>query len=84
MRTTVIIDSLQCETCKSFLIEEIQKVSGVSCVEINLPARSLSYKYRTHNAAEGLRMHLAKVGYPITDDPSIIEKDLSCLDSSLK
>lgn len=83
MRTTVIIDSLQCENCKSFLNEEIQKIQGISNIEIHLFSKSISFNFKTHNIMEGMRMHLRKINYPITYDPSIIKEDLKCISITL-
>lgn len=83
MRTTVFIDSMQCENCKSFLDKEIQNYKGISKLQINLQIRSVSFDYKTHNAIEGLRMYLKKIGYPITKDPSIIEQGLNSIKTAL-
>ncbi|GAL65774.1 heavy-metal-associated domain-containing protein [Jejuia pallidilutea] len=84
MRTTVIINNLQCENCKNLLDTEIQKVSGISNLDIDIATKSISFDYKTHNAMEGLRMHLKAIGYPITKDPSIIKEDLKNVNSPQK
>ncbi len=72
MRTTVTIQNLKCDACKSNVIHIISKMEGISNVSINIGKSALSFDYKTHNTMEGLRMELAEMGYPITEDPNTI------------
>ena len=64
---------MRCDECKKTVVNAIEKFKGISNFEIDITTGSLSFDYRSHNAIEGLRFHLQKIGYPITDDISIIK-----------
>jgi len=72
MVATVVIENLECEVCKNFVIKEAYKLKGILNVVIDLDTKHLHFYYKTHNAMEGFRMRLAEIGYPITKDPSVI------------
>ncbi|OEJ99108.1 heavy metal transporter [Flavivirga aquatica] len=72
MRTTVSIQNMKCDGCKNAVIIKLNKVEGISNVEVDITTSHVSFDYATHNAMEGLRMELADMGYPITGDPNTI------------
>ena len=75
MRTTVHIQNMKCEGCKNALEIKLDKVNGISNVEVNIADSSVAFDYTTHNVIEGLRAELRDMGYPITGDPnSIVNK----------
>ncbi|WP_397446214.1 heavy-metal-associated domain-containing protein [Polaribacter sp. R77954] len=73
MRTTVIIENLRCDDCKNTVATAIKKFKGISNFNIDITTGSLSFDYRSHNAMEGLRFYLSKIGFPITEDISLIK-----------
>ena len=74
MRTTVIINSLKCDDCKNKVVAAINEVDGFSNIIIDIATGSLSLDFRSHNAFEGLRLHLSEIGHPITKDPNVIRE----------
>lgn len=72
MRTTVTIQNLKCEGCKNALQIKLNKVDGISRVDVNVSESSVTFDYTTHNVIEGLRAELKDMGYPITGDPNTI------------
>lgn len=74
MRTTVIIQNLKCDTCRNTVVAAIDKFDTISNVDIDINLGTLSFDYKSHNAMEGLRFELARIGHPITEDPSIIRR----------
>ncbi len=76
MRTTVIINNLKCDNCKETVITALHKFNGISKINTNLTTGTFSFDYRSHNALEGLRFHLSKLGHPITEDSSLIKNAL--------
>ncbi|SHG54549.1 heavy-metal-associated domain-containing protein [Winogradskyella jejuensis] len=84
MRTTVHIQNMKCEGCKNALRIKLNKVDGISNVEINIADSSVAFDYTTHNVIEGLRAELRDMGYPITGDPnSIVSKAKSYVSCAL-
>ncbi len=75
MRTTVIIENLRCDDCKKTVATAIEGFKGISNFNIDIVTGSLSFDYRSHNAMEGLRFYLNKIGYPITEDTSLIKNE---------
>ena len=75
MKTTVIIENLKCDVCKQKVITATSQFNGISKIAIDISKGSLSFNYRSHNALEGLRFHLSKIGHPITQDTSLIRKN---------
>ncbi|WP_439131702.1 heavy-metal-associated domain-containing protein [Polaribacter sp.] len=73
MRTTVIIENLRCDDCKKTVATAVERFKGISNFTIDIATGSLSFDYRSHNAMEGLRFYLSKIGYPITEDTSLIK-----------
>jgi copper chaperone CopZ len=73
MRTTLVIDALQCYNCENFVTSILKSFDGLSNISVDIRTKSLSFDYKTHNTIEGLRIRLAEVGYPITYDPSVIK-----------
>jgi copper chaperone CopZ len=73
MKTTVIIKNLRCDDCKKTVVAALKKFKGISNFHIDITSGSLSLSYRSHNAMEGLRFHLSKIGHPITEDRSLIK-----------
>ena len=73
MRTTVIIENLRCNDCKKTVETALVKFKGISNFYIDINVGSLSFNYKSHNAMEGLRFHLSKIGHPITEDLSLIK-----------
>lgn len=73
MRTTVIIQNLRCNDCRHKVVTAIAKFKSISNVVTDITIGSLSFDYSSHNAIEGLRIHLSEIGHPITEDPSIIK-----------
>ena len=73
MTTTVIIENLKCVDCKNTVAAAITKFKGISNFNIDISTGSLSFEYRSHNAMEGLRFHLSKIGFPITEDIRLIK-----------
>lgn len=73
MRTTVIVQDLNCDECKLTVVNLLQNFNSISKVKINLEESSLSFDYISHNAMEGLRIHLIKIGHPITKDHRVIK-----------
>lgn len=76
MKTTVIIQNLKCDDCKQKVITAVNKFSRISILDIDITIGSISFDYKSHNAIEGLRYYLSTIGFPITEDPDIIKKDL--------
>lgn len=74
MRTTVIIKNLKCDDCKKTVVNAIKEFKGISNFDIDITKGSLSFDYTSHNAMEGFRFQLSKIGHPITEDISLIEK----------
>lgn len=72
MKTTVTIQNLKCESCKNAVTLKLNKIEGISNVEIDIPTASVTFEYKTHNIMEGLRMELKEMGYPITGDPNTV------------
>ena len=83
MRTTVIIQNLKCDKCKHKLVSALDKFDSISNAVTNLVTGSLSFDYVSHNALEGLRIHLTEIGLPITEDPSIIGNSENDTDTKL-
>ncbi len=77
MRTTVIIHNLKCDHCKSKILAAIEGLKHISNVKANILTGSLSFDYASHNAMEGLRIHLNDIGHPIIEDPRVIYSDLN-------
>jgi copper chaperone len=73
MRTTVIIENLRCDDCRKTVAKALKEFKGISNFDIDITSGSLSFDYRSHNAMEGLRFHLSKIGHPITEDISLIK-----------
>lgn len=76
MKTTVIIENLRCDDCKKTVATAIEKFKGISNYKINIKTGSLSLDYRSHNAMEGLRFYLEKIGHPITEDINLIKTEV--------
>lgn len=72
MRTTVTIQNLQCDGCKNAVAIQLNKIDGISNIDIDVSNSSVSFDYKTHNTLEGLRMNLKEIGFPITKDPNRI------------
>ncbi|GGG20297.1 hypothetical protein GCM10011344_21220 [Dokdonia pacifica] len=72
MRTTVTIKNLRCDRCKNAVAIQLNKVSGISNICIDITKGLVSFDYKTHNTLEGLRMNLKEIGFPITNDPNRI------------
>lgn len=72
MRTTVFVKDLNCDECKLAVVNLLQNFNSISKVKINLEESSLSFDYISHNAIEGLRINLTKIGYPIIKDNRVI------------
>lgn len=66
------IQNLKCEGCKNALQIKLNKVDGISRVDVNVSESSVTFDYTTHNVIEGLRAELKDMGYPITGDPNTI------------
>lgn len=75
MHITVIIQSLKCETCRRKVLSALEQFDRISNPITNISTGSVSFDFSSHNALEGLRIHLAEIGHPITEDPSV-----SCTD----
>lgn len=73
MRTSVIIENLKCDDCKNSVVAAIKKFKGITNYNIDITTGSLSLNYSSHNAIEGLRLYLLKIGHPITEDVSLIK-----------
>lgn len=73
MRTTVIIDKLRCDDCRNTVITILKNFKGITNYNIDITSGTLSFDYTSHNAIEGLRFYLAKIGHPITEDLSLIK-----------
>lgn len=63
---------MKCEGCRNTIITKLNKIDGISNVEIDLSSSSIAFSYTTHNAMEGLRFELSQMGYPITGDSNTI------------
>ncbi|PWG06023.1 heavy-metal-associated domain-containing protein [Polaribacter aquimarinus] len=74
METTVIIKNLRCNTCKDKVIAALDKFNTISNIEIDITKGSLNFNCISHNAMEGIRIYLKKIGYPITEDSTVIKK----------
>lgn len=74
MRTTVIIQNLSCDDCKQTLVTALENINGITNYKIDVSKNSLTFDYSSHNAMEGLRYYLSKIGYPITKDPRILKE----------
>lgn len=72
MYTTVTIDAIACSYCKDFVLKSSLTVAGIFNIKIDLETKRLSFSYKSHNAIEGLRILLSDIGYPITEDSSLI------------
>lgn len=81
MKTTVIIQNLKCNDCKQKVITAIYNHKGISNYKIDINIGSLTFNYTSHNAMEGLRFNLLKIGHPITEDPSLIKNNHDFLDT---
>jgi len=74
MRTTVVIDVLQCQDCKRVVVSLLENAAGISNINVDVETKTVSFDYTTHNAMEGLRIRLAEAHFPISEDPSIIKR----------
>jgi copper chaperone CopZ len=72
MNATVTIDAIACSYCKDFVIKNSLTVAGIFNVRMDVKTKRLSFSYKSHNAVEGLRILLKDIGYPITEDSSLI------------
>ena len=73
MQTTVIIQNLKCNTCRNTVIAALDQFSSVSNVKIDINTGRLNFNCISHNAIEGIRIYLKEIGYPITEDQSVIK-----------
>ncbi len=74
MRTTVIIDNFKVDNFRDTLITALKKFNGISNYKIDINTGRLSFDYRSHNAIEGLRFYLLKIGHPIIKDSSLVKR----------
>lgn len=72
MRATVVIERLKCNDCEKKVITALKEFKGISNYDIDITTGTLSFNYKSHNAFEGLRFHLSKIGHHITEDLSFI------------
>lgn len=68
MKAKVIIENINCESCKNAVIKRMKKEPGISNIKINKKSRVVYFSYTTHNVMEGLRHQLEDLGFPITTD----------------
>lgn len=73
MRITVIIQNLKCESCRHTVLSALENFESISSATADISTGSLSFDYASHNAMEGLRIHLAEIGHPIIEDPRVIK-----------
>lgn len=77
MRTTVVIQNLKCDHCRHIVVSALDKFDTISNAVTDITTGRLSFDYTSHNAMEGLRIHLAEIGHPITEDPRVIKNTTS-------
>jgi copper chaperone CopZ len=72
MRAVVTVKDLKCEECKDKVLKSLSTLDGISNVLVDIKNSTLSLKFNSHNAMEGVRLALKEIGFPITGDPTII------------
>ncbi len=72
MKTTVIIENLVGENSRKKVANILLASTAVRSIKIHPFNKSILIDCATHNAMEGLRLKLERLGFPITKDSSEI------------
>ncbi len=65
MRESLIIQNLKCGGCASTVIKQLERLDGVSNVNVEVEHSQVNFDLKTNQLKESVKNQLKKIGYPV-------------------
>lgn len=79
MQTTFNIENLMCDGCVKTATDGVRSVDGVSEVAVSLEKKSITFNSENDNIINLVKDKLIELGYPETQEISLLDKAKSYL-----
>lgn len=74
MTTKVYIQNLKCHGCANTIRTQLEKIEGISDINVSNDDDSVSFNYEDDLHIEAAKAKLSSLGYPSTDETNSLPK----------
>lgn len=68
MKTTIEIQNLKCGGCAHTVTQAVEKIDGISKVNVDVDTSNVSFEYEQEEQLELVTKKLLSIGYPIAGE----------------
>jgi copper chaperone CopZ len=74
MKNTIVVENIKCGGCSNTIVKSLQKIEGVTEVDINIETQEITIESDTEINMENITAKLAQLGYPLAGEGTGFQK----------